>query len=251
MQVIRWLFVVIAVALYAGGVFLCWAGLEMGIFSPRRANRNADEAAQLLVVSTAADWRRVSVGQRVLVQGHLAANSPGRAFAREQGGGTATFVVYDLVRYDSKAGANGSTSIMEVREARVTPALTLQLADGAVQVVNGDYTFNPPYDGRGTGDGGRRAIGFTAGDDALVDGTVVQGPNGLALRATQLNRGPRDNYIGRLRPEPDSAGWAQFFGIVLGVLGVPCVLGGLTLGGTALWLWRRTATPRTAANAGA
>jgi len=216
----------------------------------RRAASRAARATQLPVVTTVADWQRLGVGQRVLVQGHLAADSAGRAFAREQGGGMATFVVYDLVRYDSKAGPNGSTSVTEMREARVTPTLTLQLADGAVQVVNTDYGFNPPFSGRGAGDGGRRAIGFTAGDDALVDGTVVQGPNGLALRAAQLDRGPRDDYIRRLRPEPDSVGWAKFFGFVLGVLGAPCVLGGLTLGGSALWLWRRSATPRATAVAG-
>jgi hypothetical protein len=249
-QVIRWLFGVIAVVLCAGGALLGWAGLEMGYLAPRRAARDATLAAQLPVVTTVADWQRLGVGQRVLVQGHLAADSAGRAFAREQGGGMATFVVYDLVRYDSKAGPNGSTSVTEMREARVTPTLTLQLADGAVQVVNTDYGFNPPFSGRGAGAGGRRAIGFTAGDDALVDGTVVQGPNGLALRATQLDRGPRDDYIRRLRPEPDSVGWAKFFGFVLGVLGAPCVLGGLTLGGIALWLWRRSATPRATAAAG-
>jgi hypothetical protein len=249
-QVIRWLFVVIAVVLCAGGALLGWAGLEMGYLAPRRAERDATLAAQLPVVTTVADWQRLAVGQHVLVQGYLAADSAGRAFAREQGGGMATFVVYDLVRYDSKAGPNGSTSITEVREARVTPPLTLQLADGAVQVLNTNYAFNPPYDGRGAGDGGRRAIGFTAGDDALVDGTVVQGPNGQALRATQLDRGPRNDYVNRLRPEPDSVGWAEFFGFVLGVLGGLCLLGGLTLGGIALWLWRRPVAPRAPAGVG-
>ena len=237
MRVMHWILGIVAVLLVAPGLALCGLGVYLAVLGPRQAEENYAQVRGLPVLTAAADLEGLADGQRVLVSGRVADESTGRPFPLTTGG-TATFVAYDIYRYDRSHGPNDVTYTTEVREEHVTPPLALQLAGGTVRVVNRDYHLARAAGPAGAAEGGRRVVGHVAGGAALADATVVRGADGPALRARTITAAGPDDYIRGAQPDPDSVGWAKVFGFAAGVIGGPLVVVGLGLGAAAFGLRR-------------
>jgi hypothetical protein len=233
MRVKRWLLGGGAVLFGAPGLYLCWLGLALAVLGPRQTAADYAQLGDAPVVTAASGLRGLPEGRRVLVRGRVVDGPTGRPFAL-RAGGTATFVAYAIYHDDMSRGPNGVVSSTEVRDELVAPPLALDLGDGAVRVVNGDYALADPGGPVGQADGGRRVVGYVAGGPVLVDATVVRGPDGPALRARALTDETPDGYVRRARPDPDAGGWAQVFGGAAGALGVSLASLGLACGIVAL-----------------
>jgi hypothetical protein len=242
------------------GTALCWAGaailLALGLLGwgaglrlvflvPRDIERHiaATERAPEL---DAAALATAPVGEHVLVAGRIAAGNPSRAVPRP-GGEVSRYVIYDLSHVDpATPGPNGVQYINEVHEATVTPPFALDAPDGAVAVLNGDYAAVYPLNHVGGTPDGKRITGFIVGDEAVVDGTVVRGPDGPALRAGLVHYGTRDTYVAAVESDRRGLGFYQLAGWLLVLAGAPGVLCGLALAAFALWRRRHPRPARPA-----
>lgn len=227
----------------AAGLFCAGFGLWLAVLSPRASDRASAEAAQLPVIADAAQLAGTPDGRRVLVEGRIAPGNPGLDLTNDRGA-TQRFVIYRRTRFERKPpGRNGVQVVNHIDDKPVTPALMIALPDGAVRVVNDDYRHTFPLGNGVAPTPDTWVTGFVEGDAALVDGTIVRGPDGPALRARFIHGGGRQRYIDQLRGDPSSRGLGIGLGQVMICLALPALLIG-SVGIAVTWLLRRhRATP--------
>lgn len=225
------------------GLFCAGFGLWLAVYSPRASDRASAAAAQLPVITNAAQLAGTPAGRRVLVEGRIAPGNPGLDLTNDRGA-TRHFVIYRRTRFERKPpGRNGVQVVNHIDDKPVTPALTIALPDGAVRVVNDDYRYAFPLGNGISPTPDTRVIGFVEGDEALVDGAIVPGPDGPALQARFIHGGGRQRYIDQLRGDPSSRGLATGFGQLLICLALPALSIGF-VGIIVTWsLARRRAAP--------
>lgn len=235
-----WMFArVVAGLMIAAGLLCGGFGFWQAILDPRSVERAHTEASQLPVVTTAAQLTGDLVGRRVLVAGRIAPGNPGLDLTNERGEAR-RFVIYRRTRLEAKPpDRNGVRVVNHIDDKPVTPALTIALPDGSARVTNDDYRFTFPLGGGVAPSPDSWVIGFVEGGEALVDGTVVQGADGPALRARFIHPEVREGYLEGLRGDPSTRGLSEAFGGALICLALPALLAGLAGLFAAWWLPRR------------
>lgn len=237
-----------AAILLALGLLGWGAGLRLVFLVPRDIERHIAATEQAPMLDAAA-LATAPVGAHVLVEGRIGAGNTSRAVPRP-GGEVYRYVIYDQSHVDpATPGPNGVQYINEVHEVTVTPPFALDAPGGTVAALNGDYTAAYPLNHVAATPDGKQITGFIVGDEAVVDGAVVRGPDGPALRAAVVHYGTRDVYVGAVESGRRGLGFYQFAGWLLVLAGAPGVLLGLALAAFAPWR-RRRPRPRVAAAGG-
>ena len=207
------------------GLIFLVAGGALAIFGARQATAEADRAERLapLGIETIDDSRP---GREALVEGRIGArNQP--LFQ--------DFVAY--VREEYRGDEDDKEKWVE--DERRTPPLQIELKDGIVELADDQYTFdNPPHRWQEpggltwngfSGEGTKRYSGFWRGDAVVAIGTLVEGSEGLELRAERVFGGTRAGYIAARR---SAAAFLPWFGGGFALLGA-------VVAGLGVWLLRR------------
>lgn len=196
--------------------------LALGIFfliddSPQR---DAERVESLASIDTGS-LRSRSIGEVLLVQGHLAASN--RAVFRE-------FVACVRDRYDGEETSGASKGREKwTRIETLAPPLEIEAARGTIEIANSGYELrSPPHvwrDLNPLGDlvssRGERASGFVVGDEVTVEGRVTEA---RTLEAVMLFGGRRAAYLESLRSGIVVA--RILGGVFTGVGGVLALVGG-------------------------
>jgi hypothetical protein len=210
------------------GLIFLVIGTLLATVGARQASAEAERAEQLQPMTAAALDDSPS-GREALIEGRISARNPS-LFQQ--------FVAY--VREEYRGSDDEDREKWEEDERR-TPPLLIEVADGAVPLADDHYALdNPPHTWQEsqstrvwnglTGEGTKRYRGFQAGDQALAIGTLVQGSEGMELRAERVYGGTRSGYIAERR---QAARWMPWLGGIFGLVGAGIALGGVW------WLARR------------
>lgn len=214
---------ILAVTLLLLGGFVLCCGVLMGLVLPISFGDDIARVERLTPISFVA-FEDGAPGREVLVEGALSPDNP----ASPEG-----LIVY--TRSVMELDSDGDRVWREA--ASVRPPLLVELPGGAVR-VRGGYALEgtPPADIERADE---RLRGAAAGDAVIAVGTLVEGPEGIELRAEFVGFGTRDDYLERNRV---ALRFSRIFGWML--------LGGAALllaGGIALLLWSlavRRSAPR-------
>lgn len=197
------------------GFGLVFVGVGAGLATLGAGDaRAAAERAERLAPLSAAALEDGQPGREALVEGRVSARNPA--------------LFQDLVAYvrEEYRGSDDNRRDMWAEDERRTPALLIDLPDGAASLADGQYALdNPPqswqepggkrWDGF-AGEGTKRYRGLRAGDQVVAVGTLVEGREGLELRAEWVYGGTRAQYIEGQR---GSAAFLPWFGGLFALIG--------------------------------
>jgi hypothetical protein len=168
----------------------------------------AFERIQALQPLTLAQLRDTPHGATVAVEGRISAD---------------TSPVYrSLVAYAQREGSSvyGYYRTDETQ----TPPLSIELADGAIQITGPYEIHNPPTRLQTSSSGNRGFFGFTAGQQVTVLGVIVRAGDDVAFNAEVVSGSTFSNYVGE---KFLAASWPLWFGLGAAVL---TLLGTLAVG---------------------
>lgn len=224
------------VAVFTFIAALCWYGLgyQVGVSSARAQDDYANGFRQLPVITRAAQLDSSLIGQRVLVEGTVAADNSTYAYA-DHSGQQRLYVIYRTDRIArGTPDANGITSLSYTKEREATPVVRIQLEGGTAQVANTNYLYDSPPTGSGTYDPDYLIRGYAVDDPVLVDGTVLERGGALVVEASRLTSRSSDAYVASHTDQRGRPIYV-FLGQALAGLGTICLILALLLLGIA---WR-------------
>jgi hypothetical protein len=200
------------------------SALMIGVLLAVGACATAADATHLrrLPSLSVAQLDETSLDQDVLVEGQISPTAP--PIYRD-------FVAYTREEYRSRL-LNDTEHWIET--ARVTPPVSLRLSDGEITIVNTDYAFPLIADTVREAEptltrGAVRVRGLRPGTPVVAVGTVVNGPRGRGLHATEIYPGTREEFVAH----------AQRWSRTELRLGVGAILLGLAEVGVGSWQLRR------------
>lgn len=151
------------------------------------AGVSSSEAARIerLQPLGASRLRQMSPGSEVLIEGRISDAAPARF---------RSFVAYVRERHYLDADLSDTWRV----EERVTSPFVLDASDGEVEITSGYRLLNPISSWVAPGTtltNPMRYTGFEIGDSVVVIGTLIQTPDGVAVRADTVIGGTREAYL--------------------------------------------------------
>ncbi len=200
------------------------SALAIGLLLALGAPATTAEATSIrrLPSLSVAQLDETALDQDVVVEGQISPTAP--PIYRE-------FVAYTREEYRSRV-FNDTEHWIE--SERVTPPVSLRLPDGEISIVNTDYAFPLVADTVREAEptvtrGAVRVRGLRPGTPVVAVGTVVNGPRGRGLHATEIYPGTREEFVAH----------AQRWSRTELRLGVGAILLGLAEVGVGSWQLRR------------
>jgi hypothetical protein len=200
------------------------SALALGVLLAVGARATAADATHLRRLSSlsVAHLDDPALAQDVVVEGQISPTTP----TIYRG-----FVAYTQEEYRSRL-LNDTEHWVE--SARVTPPVSLRLPDGEITIVNTDYVFPLVTDtvreaAPTVTRGAVRVRGLRPGTPVVAIGTVVTGPHGRGLHATEIYPGTRAEVVAHAQ------GWSHGERR----LGLGAMLRGLAEVGVGSWQLRR------------
>jgi len=152
------------------------------------AGTSSGEAARVerLPPLNASRLRQMSPGSEVLIEGRISDAAPARF---------RSFVAYVREKHYLDADLSDTWRV----EEWVTSPFLLDAPDGQIETMGGSYRLlNPTASWIAPGTtrtNPMRYTGFEIGDSVVVIGTLIQTPDGVAVRADTVIGGTRDAYL--------------------------------------------------------